>query len=147
MARDEDLEPVMLALGNAVFAAQCFEMNLGTTLIALTVAKGDRTKFPDEDAVYAWLARVDRLTVGQLAGELRALNVLPEPMINDIGEINRRRIEVVHHFANRWVDELDAVEGRVRAIDDLRSDEVLFLEAARKLQEGTHALSEMRLIG
>lgn len=143
---EAEWDKVMLRLGNTVFAAQSFEMNLGTTLIALTVAKGDKSKFPNEEAVHAWLDQVDRLSIGQLKGQLRNLNLLPDQMIDDIGDINRKRIEVVHHFANRWMDHLDTEEGRSKAMEELDAYQGLFLHAALKLQEGIEAIGDVQLI-
>jgi len=143
---ESNWDEVMLRLGKAVFAAQAFELNLGTTLIALTVAKGDRSKFPNEEAVRAWLAEVDRLTIGQIKGQLRALNLLPEQMIEDIGEINRMRIEVAHHFANRWIDTIEEEDARTQAMAELDAYQDVFLAAARKLQNGIVALGEVHLL-
>lgn len=143
---EAEWDEVMLRLGQTVFAAQAFELNLGTTLIALTVAKGDRSKFPNEMAVRDWLAEVDRLTIGQIKGQLRALNLLPEKMIEDIGEINRMRIEVAHHFANRWIDTIEEEDGRAQAMAQLDEYHDIFLAAARKLQDGLVALGDVHLL-
>jgi hypothetical protein len=142
----EEFDAVMMALGKAVYAAQGFEMNLGTTLIALTVAKGDRSKFPDEEAVRNWLDRVDGQTIGQLKKQIGNLNLLPDGMVEEIGEINRMRIDVVHHFLNRWTELLEEAEGWQTAIEELEAYEAVFSAAADKLHAGIEALAETKLL-
>ena len=145
MGRD-DFDAVMFALGSAVYAAQAFELNLGTTLIALTMAKGDRSKFPDEEAVRTWLDEVASLTIGRLKGKLKALNLLPDQMVEDIGEINRMRIEVVHHFSNRWTELIEEANGYQTAIGELNAYEAVFWASAKKLHAGIESLDEMKLL-
>lgn len=141
----DQFEEVMLSLGHAVFAAQLFEMNLATTLIALTIARGDRSKFPDEAAVRKWLDHVDRLPIGQLKGQISSLGLLPERMVEEIGEINRRRVGVVHHFVNLWSDRLDDEEGQRQAVEHLEAERTIFLIAAKRLQGGLEKLQETEL--
>lgn len=56
----DQFEEVILSLGHAVFAAQLFEKNLATTLIALTITRGDRSKFPTRrSSENGWITSID----------------------------------------------------------------------------------------
>lgn len=140
---EAELDKVLLYLGKAVFAAQAFELNLGTTLIALTVAKGDRSKFRNEEDVRMWLDKVERLSIGQLKGELNSLGVLPAKMIADIEELNAMRIRVVHHFASHWVERLEQDNEQENAIAELKACAEAFRAAARRLQDGIEAARDV----
>lgn len=135
VSEDPELDAVMLALGKALFAAQAFEMNLGTTLIALTMHKSERPLFSDQAAARKWLDEVDRLPIGALKKELKKLELLSDDTIDQIGEINQMRIKVAHHFANRWSDHLDNEERRAEAVEELLRYEAVFLDAAMQLYD------------
>lgn len=144
---ERELEEVMLALGHAVYAAQLYEENLGSLLIALTVAKGERSKFPDEAAARAWLAQVEKLPLGQIKGQIAKLNLLPEAMLANVEELNRARIEVVHHFTNKWAQRLGDEEVRREAIEYLHACQGLFLAESMKLQAGLKRMDEAGVLG
>lgn len=143
--QDSDLDPVMSALGRAVWAAQFFEMMLGSTLIALIIAKGDRSKFADEGSARAWLAKLDGLTLGAVRSRIAQLKLLPDHMVTAIAEVNQRRNEVVHHFMNQWSDRMDDAAGLESAIDYLDESAEGFLSTARRLQSGVERMREMGL--
>lgn len=130
-----DFEPLMLALGQAVYAAQVFETNLASTLIAFKIAKADGSPFADEAAAHDWLDHVARQPIGGLKKEIAALGVLAEQEIDEIAKINAMRIAVAHHFMGQWVDRLDCEDGRASALTYLKGAEDAFLSASRRLQE------------
>lgn len=129
---DEKIEQVMLELGRAVFAAQSFETNLANLLLALSIAKGDH-HFLDQAAARAWLDKVDRLTVGQLKGELGKLKLLSPEMINDISRLNALRIKVVHHFVRDWVDDIEDDVIYKKSLMHLRKSNSLLTNASNRL--------------
>jgi|JI7StandDraft_1071085.scaffolds.fasta_scaffold109062_2 hypothetical protein len=132
---DRDLEPLMKALGQAVFAAQIFEMNLGSTLIALRLAKGGSGEFADEASAREWLDHVARQPIGRLKTEIASLQLLSEQEIDEIAEINGLRITVAHHFMSHWTEHLESHEGRARAISHLKTSTETFLRATLRLQD------------
>jgi TPP-dependent pyruvate/acetoin dehydrogenase alpha subunit len=131
---DRDLEPLMNSLGQAVFAAQIFEMNLGSTLIALRLAKGGSSEFADEAAARTWLDHVARQPIGRLKTEIASLQLLSEQEIDEIAEINELRIAVAHHFMSHWTEQLESHDGRARAIAHLKTSTETFLGATFRLQ-------------
>ncbi len=138
----DQFDELMLALGHAVFAAQLFEMNLATLLIALNVAKGNRSKFADEAAVRAWLDHADTLPIGQLKKQISDLDLLPKARVDAIAELERLRIEIVHHFANKWAERLDSDEERLQAIEHLDASCMLFVAEAQTLQASLERMSD-----
>lgn len=141
---ESEFDEVMLALGHAVYAAQLYEGNLATLLIALNVSKGVQGRFPDEASIRTWLAKVDRLPLGQIKGQIALLNLLPEHMLSNIEEVNRARIEVVHHFTNKWAHRLEDALVRSETIKYLDACQCLFLAEALELQAG---LERMNAVG
>jgi len=143
---DEDEHgPVMLALGRAIWAAQYFEMMLGSTLIALIIAKGDRSKFPDEASARKWLAQLERMALGAVRKRITDLALLPEHVVTAIAEVNDKRNEVVHHFMNLWADRLDTIQGQCEAVDYLEANTESFLATAKLLQAGLDRMRDMGL--
>lgn len=142
---DGELSPVMLALGRAVWAAQFFEMMLGSTLIALTIAKGDRSKIPDQAVARKWLDQLERSTLGKVRKQIEDLDLLPECITSAIVERNARRNEVVHHFMGLWTDRLSSEKGRQEAIDYLEESAEGFLKTAQRLQAGLERMRELGL--
>jgi hypothetical protein len=143
----DQFDEAMLALGHAVFAAQLFEMNLATLLIALNVEKGDKRTFPDEAAVRAWLDHADTLPIGLLKKQISDLDLLPESKVEAIAELNRLRIEIVRHFANHWAERLDNAEERLQAITHLDASCMRFLTEAQTLQSGLTMMNEAGVLG
>ena len=133
-------DQIMLALGKAVFAAQNFELNVGTLLLFLTVEAGDRTKFqtaegtPDEAAVLAFLDEVDRLTLGQLKGKLASMNALDDETINRISSINETRKRLIHYFVPDYTHRMETDEGRQEVLTELEAIEANLREAWHGLQ-------------
>ena len=130
----------MTALGEAVFAAQGFEMNVGSLLLFLTVEAGDPAQFQnpdgdrDEAAVRAFLEQVDRLTLGQLKGKLEALGALDEETISQISLLNEKRKRLIHYFVADYIDRMDTVEGRQGVLEELQNVQGMLTEAWHNLQ-------------
>ncbi|WP_296722786.1 hypothetical protein [Erythrobacter sp.] len=141
----DQFDEVVLALGHAVFAAQLFEMNLATLLVALNVAKGASSKFADEAAVRAWLDHVNTLPVGQRKKQISDIDLLPKAKVDAIAELHHLRIEIVHHFANKWAERLDSDEERRQAIEHLDASCMLFLAEAQTLQTGLARMSDANI--
>lgn len=142
---NSELEPVMLALGRAVYSAQHFEMMLGSTLIALTIAKGDRSKVPDQAAAQRWLGNLNRSTLGKVRKQIVDLDLLPDAIVTEIIAVNERRNEVVHHFMSRWADRMETDDGMLEAIDYLDTSADNFITAAEKLQAGIERMRDLGL--
>lgn len=142
---DGELGPVMLSLGRAVWAAQFFEMMLGSTLIALTIAKGDRSKIPDRAAAEQWLDKLNRSTLGAVRKQIEDLELLPDCITSAIVERNTRRNEVVHHFMQLWTDRMESERGRQEAVDYLKESAESFLATAERLRAGLERMRELGL--
>jgi signal transduction histidine kinase len=133
-------DQIMAALGKAVFAAQNFELNVGTLLLYLTVEVGDRKKFqtaegtPNEAAVLAFLDEVDILTLGQLKGKLEALKVLDATTIDLISSINQTRKRLIHYFVADYSHRLETPEERLEVLAELEDIETRLRDAWHNLQ-------------
>jgi hypothetical protein len=133
-------EEIMTALGEAVFAAQGFEINVGSLLLFLTAETGNRAQFQnpdgvrDEAAVRAFIEQVDRLTLGQLKGKLEALGVLDQETINQISLLNEKRKRLVHYFVPDYIDRMDTAEGRQGVLIELHQIQATLMEAWQNLQ-------------
>lgn len=134
------LEQVMTSLGGAVFAAQNFEINVGTLLLFLTVEKGDRAPFQDaegnadENSVKAFLVEVDQLTLGQLKGKLEGLGVLSNEAIDQITSLNQTRRRLIHYFVPDYHDRMGTEDGRQEVLEELNAMEEKFRNAWYGLQ-------------
>lgn len=118
-------DEVMMYFGRAVFQAQRFEFLLCTAVMMLTVQKGDRTPFlgddgnADEAKVVEFLDKLERLTLGQLKGELEKLRLLNEEAIGHVVSLNQTRKRLVHHFFAENDEQFKSPEGRLKVVKEL----------------------------
>jgi hypothetical protein len=92
---DDVAMPLLVAVGQALFAVAGLEKSLQLELIRLIVA-GRPSDAPTRGLSLESLADVERLTAGQLLAQLRTLG-LPEDLDGRIGTVIQRRNDLVHH--------------------------------------------------
>lgn len=111
----QELEPVVLELGKALFICQCFEGTLVLLLSTISYEDADM----DEDAFTAAVDLFSQKTLGQLLKRLRE-KIEPPSELNDcfsVGWSNRNWI--VHEFLHRTVQDLSSPKGRLTTISKL----------------------------
>jgi hypothetical protein len=89
---DASLAPLAQSIGRAVLGAAALERVLLVDIARRQAERdGLREDFSDE------LSRLERRPAGTLLGRLRELGIAPE-LASDIGDVIRRRNDLVHHF-------------------------------------------------
>ncbi|MGE0876290.1 MAG: hypothetical protein AB7O31_16635 [Burkholderiales bacterium] len=111
----QELEPVVLELGKALFICQCFEGTLIMLLSTISYEEADM----EEGSFTAAIELFSQKTLGQLLRRLKE-RIDPPAELTDcfISGWNSRNW-IVHHFLHSTVHELSSPKGRLQAIEKL----------------------------
>ncbi|WP_150125013.1 hypothetical protein [Tsuneonella mangrovi] len=122
MATEED---VFDLFGRVAFKAQMFELTVGTLVITMkTITNG---RFDEDEEEHRRLAqefmdKLDRRTLGQIIGELKALVPgMADEIAETLGEALEARNRLIHGFFAEVMDDLQTPEGRDRVIENLET--------------------------
>jgi hypothetical protein len=111
----QELEPVVLELGKALFICQCFE---GTLVMLLSTISYEDADMEDR-AFTAALDLFSQKTLGQLLKQLTEKVDPPRELKDCFASGWSNRNWIVHEFLHRTVQELTSPKGRLEALGKL----------------------------
>lgn len=111
----QELEPVVLELGKALFICQCFEGTLVLLLSTISFEEEDMK----ESAFHAAIELFSLKTLGQLLKRLKEKIEPPEKMNECFTSGWNNRNWIVHAFLHSTVSELSSPKGRLETIQKI----------------------------
>lgn len=111
----QELEPVVLELGKALFICQCFEGTLIMLLSTISYEEADM----EEGAFSAAIELFSQRTLGQLLKRLKEKVDPPDELNRNFTAGWNSRNWIVHHFLHSNVHDLSSPKGRLETIDKL----------------------------
>lgn len=111
----DELEPVVLELGKALFICQCFEGTLVLLLSTISYEEADM----EESAFTAAVELFSQKTLGQLLKRLKEKIEPPEKMNEYFTSGWSNRNWIVHEFLHCTVHDLSSPKGRLETIGKL----------------------------
>ena len=110
---EEELQPVLLELGKALFVCQAFEGTLVMLLSTVSHEEADQQDGAFSESVDLFSQR----TLGQLLKRLRDKVEIPEELDAYFIKGLKCRNWIVHEFLHKCVDSLHIPKGRVQVIE------------------------------